>query len=285
MTRIAVAGSISCDHIYELSEPPLAHTKLRAVSKTRCLGGSATITAAWLGQLGHSVQLFGHVGNDSDGDWCMSELAKCPNLDISHVKVLQGATGVAVVLSSGDDKRIVTFKDSNTSRLWTIPEITGHDHLHVVHPDNDLNFDGSLSATMRNNPRMTMSIDLNGRSGMPYLRHADVAFTNLDEVRRAFQRPFDDIKDSILSSMSTMNPVLVVTMGSEGAASFTGGASWTQLPTENVEIVDRTGAGDSFNAGYLDSFLSHKSIKASLERGLAIAAECLRGMGGIPWLS
>lgn len=285
MIRIAVAGSISCDQIFELSEPPLAHAKIRAVSKRRCLGGSATITAAWLGKLGHSVQLFGQVGNDSDGEWCMSELAKCPNLDISNVKVLPGSTGVAVVLSSGADKRIVTFKDATTPRLRTIPEITGHDHLHVVHPDNDLNFDGSLNSALKNNPRMTMSIDLNGRSGMPYLRNADIAFTNFDEVRRAFHRPFDEIKDSILNSMSTGNPVLVVTMGSGGAASFTPGASWTQPPKDKVEIVDRTGAGDSFNAGYLDSFLNHQPIEANLERGLAIAAKCLTGKGGIPWLS
>jgi sugar/nucleoside kinase (ribokinase family) len=284
MNAIAIVGSVNLDTIYVLPETLAPHSKLRAESKTKSLGGSATITAAWMGRFGRSVKLYGHVGNDVEGSWCLEQLAKCPNVDCTGVEVIDGETSTAVSLVNGSDKRIVTYRRSMKHRPLASADLTGVDHLHIVHPDGDVAFEDDLRRHLSRNPTMTVSIELNGRTGDPYVQHADLAFANEDEVNRTFGVSFDQRNERFATMMPREGSMLVVTCGSNGAIAIARDSTSSVPALQDITVIDRTGAGDAFNAGYLTSFVVQATPEECLQAGIATASECLAGIGGIPWL-
>ena len=65
--------------------------------------------------------------------------------------------------------------------------------------------------------------------------------------------------------------VVVMKRGAQGASAWVGGEAF-HVPAPVVEVVDTTGAGDAFNAGYLSARLAGASVEAALEDGVELAS-------------
>jgi sugar/nucleoside kinase (ribokinase family) len=88
--------------------------------------------------------------------------------------------------------------------------------------------------------------------------------------------------DAAVASAAARVPLLVVTRGEQGAVAVQGGTR-TEVPAEPVErIVDTTGAGDLFAAGFLAGLAQERSIEDSLRMGAIAAAEVISHYGARP---
>ena len=68
--------------------------------------------------------------------------------------------------------------------------------------------------------------------------------------------------------------VVVMKRGAQGASAWAGGEAF-HVPAPVVDVVDTTGAGDAFNAGYLSARLAGMSVEAALEDGVELASTAI----------
>jgi sugar/nucleoside kinase (ribokinase family) len=107
----------------------------------------------------------------------------------------------------------------------------------------------------------------------------DILFANDGEIMAlAGSVDFDQAVNSIAAQV----PILVVTRGAEGALAVTKGQR-TEVSAEPVaKVVDTTGAGDLFAAGFMSGQAQGRSIKDSLTMGAICAAEIISHFGPRP---
>ncbi len=109
------------------------------------------------------------------------------------------------------------------------------------------------------------------------LRHVDVFLPNEQEALAISGAPSLEIA---LERLNRRIPTVAVKQGAQGATVRQGQAS-AHDPGFRVGVVDTTGAGDSFNAGFLYGYLHGWSLSDSLALGCACGALSTRGAGGV----
>jgi sugar/nucleoside kinase (ribokinase family) len=108
------------------------------------------------------------------------------------------------------------------------------------------------------------------------LRHTDLFFPNEDEAIKIAARPN---AAAAAHELATLAHAVVVKRGSQGAyiATDKTGFEVSAIPTQ---VVDTTGAGDSFNAGFLAEFLKGGSLDACAHAGVLAGARNVEKVGG-----
>ena len=107
----------------------------------------------------------------------------------------------------------------------------------------------------------------------------DLLFANDAEVRAMMQT--DDIAEAV-AALSKRVPTLVCTHGAAGAEAHSGGEH-ARVAAEPVDaVVDTTGAGDLFAAGFLAGQAQGRDLETSLRMGAICAAECIGHIGPRP---
>ena len=112
--------------------------------------------------------------------------------------------------------------------------------------------------------------------------HVDILFANEDEIKGLYQT--DDFEDA-LSKVKGHCEVAAITRGAQGAVILSGNDR-VNVSAQNVEtVVDTTGAGDQFAAGFLYGFTLGKSMLECGRLGTIAAAEVISHMGPRPEVS
>jgi len=107
----------------------------------------------------------------------------------------------------------------------------------------------------------------------------DILFANESEILSLNET--DDFEVAV-SATATKVPMLVVTRSEKGALAISGGTR-VEVPAEPVaEVIDTTGAGDLFAAGFLAGQAQGRSVKDSLTMGAVAAAEVISHYGARP---
>lgn len=107
----------------------------------------------------------------------------------------------------------------------------------------------------------------------------DILFANQEEALALAQT--DDV-ETALAQLAAKVPLLVVTHGPEGAVAIELGERATVTAEPVDKVVDTTGAGDLFSAGFLAGYVRGRSNADSLRMGAIAAAECIGHMGARP---
>ena len=258
-------GDLLLDVIVRLSQPLAEGADADAVTKLGP-GGQAANVAAWIGELGGETRFVGKRADDEAGRAAAAGLERY-GVDVRG-PVVQGRTGTVVSLVSVDGARTMAsdrgvspdFRADELDPAW----LDGCTHLHL--PGYSLLRspidDAALRATQLA-PRL--SVDLSSwsairdfgpkrfRERLEQLQPA-IVFANEDE-ERILGGPIDGVE-------------WVLKLGADGAR-FGG----VELPAHPAEVVDTTGAGDAFAAGYLVD---------GPELALAAAARCVAQLGSMP---
>lgn len=252
-------------------------------------GGSAANTAAWLGSLGAEVVL---VGSVSAADVVRhTELLAA----VGASALLRGSadlpTGTIVVIVDGQRRAMLTERGANTllDPAWVTDELlSGSRVLHITGHAllNDAGAEGIASLIARARAAgVTVSVapgsagfiaDYGVERFLAATAGADVLFPSLDEGRllTGLEAP-DEIGRAL--GFDTV----VLTRGAEGLTVFHEGAS-TRVGAVAVPVVDPTGAGDAFCAGYLDAWVRTGDPVESARAGALVASRAVGVIGGRP---
>jgi sugar/nucleoside kinase (ribokinase family) len=262
----------------------------RLVDEARLvIGGSGAIFACGAAKLGLRVAFASVVGDDMFGRFMCDQL-QAHGIDTSAVVVLpERATGVTVVLSGRRDRAMLTFAGTtgDLRRSLIDSDLLGRTrHIHVssyflqraLAPElPDLFHEARERAT-------TTSLDPNWDpagtwdSGLTaLLPDVDVFLPN--EVEALSMARISVVEDAIARLRSSGAGTVVVKTAGQGAVAAQA-SDLVAVPALPTHVLDSTGAGDSFDAGFLAGFLGGEPLRRCLEIGNACGALSTRGIGG-----
>lgn len=291
---VLVAGPAYCDLVFaELDRIPEPGTERFARRFLTTAGGSA-ITAVALARLGRSVALIADLGDDVFGV-LIRDLLEAEGVDVRWLRVLPGAsTPVTAVLSTPGERSFVTHLPADALPLDLAGALaeSGARHLHIAGFPLAQSIPDAVEIARRSGA--TASFDpgwdetaLADPAVRRVARQADALLPSRDEaVRLVDGEPDMELEVALeLLSAARGHGVVAVTNGSAGAVARTGTDTYRATAPE-VEAVDPTGAGDVFDAGFLDAWLRGAGLEAALRRGAACGAHAVTILGGAisaPW--
>jgi sugar/nucleoside kinase (ribokinase family) len=129
----------------------------------------------------------------------------------------------------------------------------------------------------------TVSIDLGwqttwDRRLCDWLGEADIVFPNELEARKLTHTRS---LDRALAQLGARGATVVIKRGASGVAAYSHGRRYDMSPLPVREVVDTTGAGDMFAAGFLWAYLQRLPLCASLAAGSLCGARCVEHAGGL----
>jgi len=289
MKKILVAGDINVDLIcsgYQAFPAPGREVLVDDFVMT--LGGSSAICAMGLARLGNPVAFIGKVGADSWGDYCIETL-RAAGIDVSGlVRDPALRTGVTISITSAKDRALVTFAGSIAALraadvdAWAL-DGAGHLHVSSFFLQQDLRPAFRRLFALAHSAGLSTSLDPGfdpaerwDRDLLETLESVDLLFPN--EVELAAISGTTDLADG-LRRIGNDRTRVVVKLGPRGSATLAKDAL-LEVPTFAIDPIDTTGAGDSFDAGFLHAWLREQPLHECLRWGSACGALSTRGLGG-----
>ncbi len=287
---ITLAGEANLDLLlHGLPEDLPVERELLADRMAMVLGGSPAITAHNLAALGSRVGFVTPLAGDLFASMCFEDLSLA-GVDLSRAVRLENhaQTGVSILLQHESARRTLTYPGS-TARLrfegLDLAYLTSARHFHLssyflqtaLRPD----VPRLLAACKR--AGLTTSLDPNDdpsgewdESFLEVLPHVDILMPNQHEACRLMR---EQDPEAASRRLAELVPLLVVKRGGSGAVARRGSERW-ESPTVDVVSLDAVGAGDSFNAGFLHSYLQGRSIDRCLHFGNLTGGFSTTALGG-----
>jgi sugar/nucleoside kinase (ribokinase family) len=252
------------------------------------VGGSGAIMACGAARLGVRTAFVGAIGDDAFGRFMLDALAE-HGVDTSGCVVTPGhPTGISVVLSRDDDRAILTSTGAMTAlRAEDVDDalLARARHVHVssffLLRELALELRGlferahSAGATTSLDPNWDPSGGWDGGL-LELLRSTDVFFPNSAEARAL--TGIDDV-DIAAETLAEHGAVVAVKFGQGGGLAIAGDEV-VRSGSMPIDVVDTTGAGDSFDAGFLAGRLSGWRLDRCLSLAVACGSLSTRAMGG-----
>ncbi|WEX74226.1 PfkB family carbohydrate kinase [Sinorhizobium numidicum] len=239
------------------------------------VGGNAVNVAVQLARLGHRSYYFGAVGRDADGARTRLLLEE-NGVRTEHLQVCPGVTAHTDidVLASGD--RVFVFEDFGVCAGYQPSEgeiaiLTTMDHVHIGWMDDG----GALRRTLAAaDVSVSQDISVNADPANLGVEGLGIAFGSAGDDEAAAHRLAEDL-------LGRGARLAVVTRGARGSFASNGKITASK-GIRSVEVVDTTGAGDSFIAGFLAAHLQGLPLADCLAAGRDLAAFTCGHVGGFP---
>ncbi|MDR6883637.1 carbohydrate kinase family protein [Bacillus sp. 3255] len=251
------------------------------------VGGGAALFTISLAKLGLHVAFDGVLGDDGYGHYIREHFTQY-GIDTSMIKTSQTSrTGITIAINPELDRSFITYIGSNAELQvgdLDVEQIALGRHVHVTGYRGRRNHDEFVAMARKlKEAGVTLSCDVGwDDTGEWYagvfelMRYMDVFLMN--ETEALHYTGFTRVEDS-LSYMSGFCRHVVVKLGAQGAVAMKDGLR-TVSPGFSVEAVDTTGAGDSFNAGYMYGFLTGLNVETCLLYGNVCGAMSVGAYGG-----
>jgi sugar/nucleoside kinase (ribokinase family) len=291
--RVLVVGDIVTDIIAVYSGQLAVGSDTPAT--IRLLGGgSAANTAAWLAGRGRAVDLVAMVGDDTAGHQRVAELESA-GVGCRYVsRTAQAATGAIVVLAHPGERSFLPDRGANL-RLGpshvdaALAGGSGPGHLHLsgyTLLDEASRPTGRHALTAARSRGWTTSVDAASAAPLrrapeflAWIRGVDILFANLDEARALAGPPAGTGEaEGLARRLRDAARHVVIKLGVEGAL-WVGPDGVATHPGQAATVVDPTGAGDAFAAGFLDAWLAGQP---PLEPAVVLGAAAVSVLGGRP---
>jgi sugar/nucleoside kinase (ribokinase family) len=289
--RILVVGELNVDMIVSgMDTLPVLGTEIVAGALHIVLGSSSAICAAGLARLGAGVDFIGKVGADRNGEFVVDELHR---LGVGTRHILRDdalRTGVTISLTYPEDRAMVTYLGSIVHlRLTDIQTsiLADYCHLHVGSYFLQTGLQSGLPDLFVSAHRagLTVSLDTgwdpNRRWGngdlLTLLEGVDLFLPNEGE---ACAIAHADDGEQAMRELGKRAGLVAVKRGPEGAMAIKDGQI-VHSPGFQVNVVDATGAGDSFDAGFIFAYVLQRwPLADALRFANACGALCATGYGG-----
>ena len=286
---VMVAGELYVDMIMSGFEFwPQPGREAFAQAYRREIGGGAAITACGLAKLGSRTSVLAVAGYDS-GDWIIDRL-KHNRVDTSRIRLdANEPTGFTVVATSPEDRAFLTYAGANRNFPAALmdaamtKEISGARHIHLGFAPCLDTADALFDAIWESG--CTVSLDagwhqswLKDPRAMALLAKIDIFFPN--EVEAHAMTGEDDPLNALQAFAAAGIERVALKLGCRGAALLWQGDIWFATG-RTVTLLDTTGAGDCFDAGFLHAWLKGEPPEICLLTGNICGANSTEGYGGL----
>jgi sugar/nucleoside kinase (ribokinase family) len=277
-------GRIYCDLIFTgLDEMPVLGRELFAGGMDLAAGGGAFISAAHLQAVGRMVALISRLGTDTLSQGIGQQI-RDSGVDLRFIEhAVDAGPQVTVAAVVGKERAFLTRRTgpAQPSTLEAALHWPQAQHLHIAE-----------YATLHEMPDLVLRAQANGLSVSldpswdasliyaPGLLGAcggvDVFLPNLEEAEAITGSSDPQTAIRILGKTFP----LVALKGGDRGAWATSGDDVIHLPAKAVPVIDTTGAGDAFNAGFLDAWLEGRPILGCLSAGIDAGSLAVQTAGG-----
>jgi sugar/nucleoside kinase (ribokinase family) len=289
---VLVLGEINPDVVVRATDPTPSFGQVERFvdSIDLVIGSSSAIFACGAARLGLRTAFVGVVGDDPMGRF-MLDAMRARGVDVAGCRVDRDVpTGASVILTSGSDRAILTAPGTMPLlRDEDIPEalVARARHVHI----------GSVFLLDALRPRLAARLGAARRAGLTtsadcnwdpreawdgglweILRETDVFLPNAAEATRITGST--DVEAAARALVAAGPRVVAVKCGTDGAIAVARDGTLTRVPSLAVDIVDTTGAGDSFDAGFVAGFLAGRPVLDCLALGVAAGSLSTLGIGG-----
>ena len=251
-------------------------------------GGSVANTIVGISQLGDKAGFIGKISNDEFGSK-YEEGLKTENVEYFYSKKKEELpTGTCLILVTPDSERTMcTFlgiagrineNDINADAVKKSELIFLEGYLWDEGEPKKA-FDKAINCA--NKIAMSLSdqfcVDRHKSDFLNLVKDKlDITFANEQEITSLIDaKNFNEVIDF----SKQLNRLIVVTRGDKGAIAIEGQTVIESDIKKNLKIVDLTGAGDLFAAGFLHKYVNRLSIKDCLEKGTELAAKVIQQIG------
>ena len=251
-------------------------------------GGSVANSIVGMSQLGDQVGFIGKVSDDDFGIKYEEGLKKEKVEYFYSKKKEELPTGTCLILVTPDSERTMcTF-------LGTAGKINENDVSSEAIKKSEIIFlEGYLwdegepkkafDKAINNANKVAMSlsdlfcVDRHKPHFLNLVKNKlDITFANEQEITSLINaKNFNEVIDF----SKQLNKLVVVTRGEKGAVAVNGEEIFESDIKKNLKIIDLTGAGDLFAAGFLHGYINKLSIKESLEKGTEISSRVIQQIG------
>ena len=251
-------------------------------------GGSVANSVVGLSQLGNKVGFIGKVCDDELGAK-YEEGLKNENVEYFYSKKKEELpTGTCLILVTPDSERTMcTFlgtagkinENDVNSDIITSSEVILLEGYLWDEGDPKKAFDKAISSAKK--VAMSLSdqfcVDRHKPHFLDLVKNKlDITFANEQEILSLIgAKSFDDV----INFGKELGKIIVVTRGDKGAIAIKGNEVSECGIKEGLKVVDLTGAGDLFAAGFLHGYINNLSLKDSLEKGTEMSAKVIQQIG------
>ena len=255
-------------------------------------GGSVCNTIHELNYTSHEAAFYGKVSEDEYGQAFIQDLEKASIAYKGVIKKNDLPTGCCNILVSPDGERTMATHIGIGSQLHpnelSEESLQGIDHIYMESYlwDHDLTKQtlkkvGTIAKAMNIETSLSLSdpfcVDRHRDELQSFIEeYVDLVFCNFDEAKRFAQ---SETMADVSVFFQSFEKKIAMTTGAEGAYYFHGKSVVHQPAQKITQVIDTTGAGDNFAAGFLDQYLLNKTIEEALAQGNARAAEVIQQLG------
>jgi sugar/nucleoside kinase (ribokinase family) len=277
MIEVCVVGEINLDLIlYGLPKDLVLDREHLASNMAFTLGSSSAIFAHNLCTLGTQVGFISRTGSDPLGAMAVERLSAA-GVDVGRMKHGTGktSTGLTVVLPYSQHRYMLTYPGTMFEMQYSDIDMdylrtARHFHLSSFYLHRALRPRIVDLFRQAKEAGLTTSLDTNddpenqwAQDLIEVLKYVDIFFPNDREAKKIART--EDLSRA-LNLLAGLAKVVVVKRGSGSAICRSGDEQWSLAPP-SVKVVDDVGAGDTFDAGFIHSYL----LGAKLEDCLAFA--------------
>lgn len=240
-------------------------------------GGSASNFAVALSRLGVSTGLIASISDDVFGQLIINNL-KSEHVDISHIKIVKNSsTGIVMVfIDESGERRMIAYRGAN---LALNKEDINPEYLKsakIIHLSGTRLEIAEYVTHVAKRESMIVSFDPGsilasmGIEGCKnILRNTNILFVNRVEITKLTN--IQNVVESAHELLKHGPSLVVVKLGSEGSLAVTKNNE-IRMPAFKVKVINTTGAGDAFDAGFIKAFLNNMNLADALKIANAVAA-------------
>ena len=277
MIDVLCIGELNVDLVLsELPELPDFGTETIAKKMILALGSSTAICAAGLAELSLNTSLFSLIGDDDYGNYCLKKLKEY-NVKSLVIKDKTQKTGITVSMNTvkNKDRALLTYLGTidkfDASQLdYALLDTVRHIHVGSFFLQTALRKNLLNIFKTAQEKGVTTSLDAGFDETNTWnlglfdlLKYTTIFLPNEIE---AFNITGEIEPLKAAEKLACYSQIAVVKCGSNGSVCFTNNESYSS-PAIPANVIDTTGAGDSFNAGFISAYLNKKAIGECLLQG------------------
>lgn len=251
-------------------------------------GGGGTNVACSLANLGLKTAYYGKIGDDASGKIILDDLAKFKVNSKLCFRDKNLSTAVSFVISCGNDRTILVYKgachflDKSEIKLNEIEKAKWFYLAPFYEKTSELfsmlvNFAKEKDIKVAFNPSI-YQIEKNDQYFIDNLSKVDILFLNKEEATILTKSPTAPIEELGKMIRKICPGIIAITQGDKGAVVFEG-ENLYRAYIYKVAVEDKTGAGDSFAAGFMSGLLKENDIEYAIRLGMINSAKNISQKG------